>query len=73
MSDMRDAGVPALDIIAESGNSLPRKEFKCAYSVADLLEAGVPLAAILEQKYSQEALRSAGIHDMLGPLEGYQR
>ena len=73
VSDMRDAGVPALDIIAESGKSLARTAVKCAYSVAELLEAGVPIAAILEHKYPQEALRSAGIHDMLGPLEAYQR
>jgi len=63
VSDMRDAGVPALDIIAECGQTIGRQDFKSAFSVTELLEAGVPIAAILEAKYPQGALRSAGVHE----------
>ena len=73
VSDVRDAGVPAHDMIAECETTLQRQEFKSADSVTELVEGGVPFAAILESKYPQEALRSAGVHDMLWPLHAYHR
>ena len=48
MSDVRDAGVPAHDMIAECVATLQRQEFKSADSVTELVEGGVPFAAILE-------------------------